>query len=768
MLSNVLILTPIGPTAASYYFAGQGPGRWVGAGIGALELQGIVQQRELSALLRGCDPRDRRFLPARKPARRRSGWDFTLAAPKSVSLVAALADDVRDSVVMAHRAAVDEVLGDFERRLLRLKRAGGPEGVMASQGAVAAAFEHSRNASGEPHLHTHLLVMNLGRDPDGAWSAIDGRWWPARHSIAALYQLGLRHQLRAADLALDWRTRTDGLADLADVPRAAIRSTSTRGRRALADQRANTEPGTRRRSAIRAGATLQTRHLAGPEPWEGHAQQHGFGRAEAARLVDAARAAAQVGRRDDHPARIHGVSLTETVTSHLAAQRSSFRLSDVLVALAWGAPAGMAPLAAVAWADQFCANAVPVPVGATAAPRWTTRFAVGADLRLVESITGWHRPRRRQPEPAVAALSLPQRQTLSPEGLLAVHRLLETEEPVHVLAAPPGRSNLLAHAAVVEAATAAWRAQGLRVGVASFGPEDQIRWQALTGLDSRRTGHRPDVIIVDRADRRSTPNLLALTSDIQRSGAVAVLIEGGTAPRLTWTRSDGLQSLGRSPISLDPGAAPSWSPDPDALEQTSQRSTRGVASYPTAAAAARDLVARWAGEWATEHPALLVGLGFAETDALNQAARSIRVRRGEIGGPALACGGRVLQTGDRVLPLRRIDGELSRASALTVVEVDPARSEVTVIVGTRTRTLGRRDAAHLGYGYAVTPALLPLSNGPVLLLGPSDGIAGARDRTLVTSAVVVPEPPTRDRSRATETGPRLVPRHETERGLELA
>jgi hypothetical protein len=369
----------------------------------------------------------------------------------------------------------------------------------------------------------------------------------------------------------------------------------------------------------------------------------------------------------------------------------------------------------------------------------------------------------------VAAISLPQRQTLSPEGLVAVRRLVETEEPVHVLAAPAGRSNLLAHAAVVEAATAVWRAQGLRVGVAGFGPEDPIRWQALTGLESRRSGRRPDVIIVDRADRRSTPHLLALMSDIQRSGATAVLIEGGTAPRLTWTRSDGLESLRRSLIRLDPGTAPSWSPDPDTPEQTSQRSTRCVASYPTAAAAARSLVARWAVEWSTQNPALLVGLGFAETDALNQAARSIRVRRGEIGGPALACGGKVFQAGDRVLPLRRLDGELARASALTVVDVDPARSEVTVTVGRRTRTLGRGEAAHLGYGYAVTPALLPLSNGPVLLLGPPDGIAGSRHRMVVTSAVVVPEPPPRDRARAApETGRRLVARPEAERGLELA
>jgi conjugative relaxase-like TrwC/TraI family protein len=228
MLLHVLLLTPIGPAAGRYYFQGQGPGRWVGAGTGMLELTGEVEHRQLTSLLRGRDPRDGRFLPACKPARRRSGWDFTLAAPKSVSLLSALADEVTGSITRAHRSAVDEVLADFERRLLRLRRAGVPRGVVRSEGAVSAAFEHGVNASGEPHLHTHLLVMNLGRGADGVWSAIDSGWWPARHSIAAVYRLGLRHQLGAYDLHLDWRTRPDGLCDLADVPRAAVRSASSR------------------------------------------------------------------------------------------------------------------------------------------------------------------------------------------------------------------------------------------------------------------------------------------------------------------------------------------------------------------------------------------------------------------------------------------------------------------------------------------------------------------------------------------------------------
>ena len=77
--------------AAPYYFNGQGLGQWVGAGSLALGLTGDVGRRDLTSVLRGCHPGDGRFLPVRKPARRRAGWDLTLAAPKSVSLLAAMA-----------------------------------------------------------------------------------------------------------------------------------------------------------------------------------------------------------------------------------------------------------------------------------------------------------------------------------------------------------------------------------------------------------------------------------------------------------------------------------------------------------------------------------------------------------------------------------------------------------------------------------------------------------------------------------------------------
>ena len=87
----MLVVTPLGPTAVPYYFHGQGAGRWVGTGSELLGLAGVVERSDLVALLRGCDPGDGNFLPAWKPSRRRAGWDLTLGAPKSVSLLGASA-----------------------------------------------------------------------------------------------------------------------------------------------------------------------------------------------------------------------------------------------------------------------------------------------------------------------------------------------------------------------------------------------------------------------------------------------------------------------------------------------------------------------------------------------------------------------------------------------------------------------------------------------------------------------------------------------------
>ena len=143
---------------------------------------------------------------------------------------------------------------------------------------------------------------------------------------------------------------------------------------------------------------------------------------------------------------------------------------------------------------------------------------------------------------------------------------------------------------------------------------------------------------------------------------------------------------------------------------------------------------------------MLVGLGYAEADGLNRAAREVLTRRGVISGPALACGGRVFQAGDQVLALRRIQADIPGGSGLRVVAVDSRRSQLTVDGAARTATLDRRAAAHLGYAYAVTPALVARTRGPLLVLGPPEALGPHRAR-VAAAAVVTVEQDVRSRIR---------------------
>ena len=72
------------------------------------------------------------------------------------------------------RQAVREALGYMERSAAAVRRGAGGARVEEAGGFVAAAFRHRTSRAGDPQLHTHVLVANLGRGPTG-----DGRRWTA-------------------------------------------------------------------------------------------------------------------------------------------------------------------------------------------------------------------------------------------------------------------------------------------------------------------------------------------------------------------------------------------------------------------------------------------------------------------------------------------------------------------------------------------------------------------------------------------------------------
>ena len=189
------------------YYAGRGeaPGEWIGQGAAELGLSGEVDADDLGALMAGRAPGSEAQL--RRPFGERAvvGFDLTFSAPKSVSVLYGIGErGVPDAVRRAHDGAVAGALSYLEREACLARRGKGGACQVAGEGFVAGAFRHRTSRAGDPQLHTHAVVCNLTRGPEGRYSALDGRALYRQAKTAGyLYQAELRARLSGA-LGVEW------------------------------------------------------------------------------------------------------------------------------------------------------------------------------------------------------------------------------------------------------------------------------------------------------------------------------------------------------------------------------------------------------------------------------------------------------------------------------------------------------------------------------------------------------------------------------------
>ncbi|MCA0328457.1 MAG: relaxase domain-containing protein [Actinobacteria bacterium] len=251
---------PSKPLTAYYTDDGYPPGRWLGsglAGLGAPGTDGVqagsaVTEDAMTAVFgAGCDPvtgealgrpyprfrslRERvasriAALPegmtadARAAAERAirdaesarptrvaiAGFDLTFTAPKSASVLWALADPKTQArIVDAHRSAVTEALGVLEERALFTRVGQRGCAQVATRGMIAAAFDHWDTRTSDPNLHTHVVIANKVQGPDGGWRSVDSR--ALHHAVVAvseIYDNLLADQLsRDSGVRWSWRPR---------------------------------------------------------------------------------------------------------------------------------------------------------------------------------------------------------------------------------------------------------------------------------------------------------------------------------------------------------------------------------------------------------------------------------------------------------------------------------------------------------------------------------------------------------------------------------
>lgn len=207
-----------GASLTTYYEqTGNPAGRWYGEGLaglgdGARRLHpgDIVTEAAMTAVFRdGVDPLTddplgrphSRFDDGKRQAV--VGFDLTFTAPKSVSVLWALADD-------AHRTALASSLEFVEQRVIRTRIGEAGRHQVRTRGMVAAAFDHWDTRAGDPNLHTHVVIANKVQGPDGGWRSLDGR---AVHAavvtVSELYGALLADEL-APRLPVEWSMRDRG------------------------------------------------------------------------------------------------------------------------------------------------------------------------------------------------------------------------------------------------------------------------------------------------------------------------------------------------------------------------------------------------------------------------------------------------------------------------------------------------------------------------------------------------------------------------------
>jgi conjugative relaxase-like TrwC/TraI family protein len=162
---------------------------------------------------------------------------LTFAAPKSVSLLRALTDDIADKAVQAaHQRAITAAVTYLHQHAGYTRVHNpltGSKDLQRLPGLVAIAYQHETSRCGDPHLHTHVIVPNRQARADGVLVSIDSKsLYHEAKAAGIVYQANLRHELHT-ELGVEW-TAVDpltGMAEIAGVTKKCLTAWSRRSTR---------------------------------------------------------------------------------------------------------------------------------------------------------------------------------------------------------------------------------------------------------------------------------------------------------------------------------------------------------------------------------------------------------------------------------------------------------------------------------------------------------------------------------------------------------
>ncbi|MGQ0631521.1 MAG: MobF family relaxase [Sporichthyaceae bacterium] len=516
-----------------------------------------------------------------------AGFDLTFTVPKSASVLWAIGDDpTRQAVTDAHHEAVGAVLHLIEDRFLHTRIGANSCAQVSTSGMVAAAFDHWDTRTGDPNLHTHVVIANKVQGPDGKWRSVDGQaLYHAAVTCSEVYDDLLADAL-ATRLSVCWSVRDRGARrspafEVDGIDDALLAVFSGRSVQVDAHLRAllagfadthDREPTRREVLRLRQQATLTSRPDKSVAPlrelftrWRETATAITGRRPEqiATGALQGAPPAATAGQVAAEVVE----DLANATLSGIAERRSTWTRPNLLAEAARASRLMRmsSPVERVALLDRVVAAALARCValdapelfnsparfrradGTSAFTRvdehaYTTEAVLAAEARLLTATESTDAPRVPEDELATAARRIPpgaSGRRLTADQQAAVGSIATSGRRLDVLVGPAGTGKTR----TLRAVRTAWEqahGAGSVIGLApsanaaaelaaalGIGCENTAKWLH----ESRQAEpapkwclHAGQLLVIDEASMVSTPDLDALLAQVGAAGAKAVLV----------------------------------------------------------------------------------------------------------------------------------------------------------------------------------------------------------------------------------------------------
>jgi ATP-dependent exoDNAse (exonuclease V) alpha subunit len=607
----------------------------------------------------------------------------------------------------------------------------GKNGAVRERGSgfVAAAYQHRTSRAQDPHLHTHVIVANMARSPDGEWRALDGEPILKHYRLAAgyLYQSQLRFELTRS-LGVEWRVPENGMAEIAGVPEGALRAFSQRRAQVLDYLKRRGSSGFYAAKV----AAIETRDRKEPVDlprlrleWEARAAEHGLGRRQLRRLLgrtvdrklderDAAEVAAQLAGPD---------GLTE--------KRSTFTGTDAVMAWAQAHTQGAPAERVLALVERFIgveevARITPPTVGRPAAFSTTELLRHEREALLLAA------PDRQVRSPMVAVSTIEQvlserGETLGCEQAAMLRAVASSPDRVVCVVGHAGAGKTTALAALADAyerdGYVAIGTAPSGVAAANLGAETGIPSGTLHRLvaEARDRGGLPErcLVVVDEAGMADTRILTRVLLEVEQAEGKVVLV--GDPAQLPAVGPGGLYAAvveRNGAVELDDNRRQRDELERRALALLREGRSRDYLAHVaehgrlTVADSRTEAKARLIADWWQAARADLPGSAMiayrrADVAELNAVARTLLDREGRLGRERLRLdNGTELAAGDRVLCTRNDRClDIANGSRGTIAQVDRARLAIVVELDDRRQlTLPARylEAGNVTHAYALT------------------------------------------------------------------